>query len=53
MLALACFSSIQNSTLEGAELVIGKRRYQLHVPAQGVDKDYMVLLLLLMLKFEH
>ena len=27
MLALASFSSVQTSTLEGAELVTGKRRY--------------------------
>ena len=41
MLALARFSSVQSSTLEGAELVTGKRRYQQY-PQHTKHKGHLV-----------
>ena len=43
MLALVCFSSVQTSTLEGAELVTGKWQYQIWRFHQDLCRGIQVL----------
>ena len=46
MLALVCFSSVQCSTLEGAELLTGKRQYQKHQDLERINDLFSVMHLL-------